>query len=219
MGMKTNKVSKREFAYRAIRKRIVDGRYGPGQRIVIDQLAKELGSSAIPVREAIHQLESEQLLNYVPNVGPVVRSFDHGRYKETLEAVAILEGYATRLAVPSLKEPELQHLVQLNEDMKQSLAQFDLQHVSQLNRTFHHFIYEHCPNALIVQSVEQYRERLNTIHQTSFLRNPKRAPYSLAEHDRLIELITSKQDETEIELFARQHKLNTLESFETKEKK
>lgn len=59
--MSIKKLSKRQLAYELIKKRIVDGSYATGKRIVIDQMAKALGSSAIPVREAIHQLESEQL--------------------------------------------------------------------------------------------------------------------------------------------------------------
>ncbi|WP_353625613.1 GntR family transcriptional regulator [Bacillus sp. JCM 19041] len=75
-------MSKRQLAYEMIRKRILDGSYAPGRRIVIDQMAKELGSSAIPVREAIHQLESEQLLDYVANVGAVVRAIDDAFIKK-----------------------------------------------------------------------------------------------------------------------------------------
>ena len=52
------KLNKRQVAYEVIRKRIIEGVYVPGQRIIIDQIAKEVGSSHIPVREAIHQLES-----------------------------------------------------------------------------------------------------------------------------------------------------------------
>lgn len=217
--MNTNKVSKRQLAYDSIRARILDGRYGPGQRIIIDRIAKELGSSAIPVREAIHQLESEQLLDYVPNVGAVVRSIDDALYKETLEAVAILEGYATRLAMPHLKPDHLTTLKQLNDEMKTALQHFDLHQFSRLNREFHGTIYAHCPNRLIVKSIEQYRERLNTVRQTSFTLNPKRAPHSILEHDQLVHML-EREDKTadEIELFARQHKLNTVYSMDHSER-
>ncbi len=102
--------------------------------------------------------------------------------------------------------------------MHESLQDYDLHQFSDLNRLFHGFIYEHCPNKLIVKSIEQYRERLNAVRQTSFLLYPKRAPHSIKEHNQLIEMLNGNATEDEIELFARQHKLNTVHSIESEQK-
>ena len=55
----TNKKNKHEQAYSIIRERIFNGTYVPGYRLVIDGLARELGISPVPIREAIRRLEAE----------------------------------------------------------------------------------------------------------------------------------------------------------------
>ncbi|EPR26850.1 GntR family transcriptional regulator, partial [Geobacillus sp. WSUCF1] len=51
--METKAKNKTQLAYEYILSRIENGVYGPGYRVVIDQIARELGLSSIPVREAI----------------------------------------------------------------------------------------------------------------------------------------------------------------------
>ena len=74
-------MNKRQYAYHVIRSRIVDGTYVAGQRVVIDQIAKEVNSSHIPVRESIHQLDSEQLIEYEPNIGDIVIGINKQDYE------------------------------------------------------------------------------------------------------------------------------------------
>src|SRR5699024_9908943 len=89
------KINKRQYAYQVIRSRIIDGTYVPGQRIVIDQIAKEVRSSHIPVREAMHQLEHEKINDYKPNSGVIARGMEERLNMDTQEVLAVLEGYAT----------------------------------------------------------------------------------------------------------------------------
>lgn len=67
--MTTDGVSKQEYVYDAIRRRILDGVYAPGYRLVIDALADDLGVSAAPVREAIRRLEAEGRVVHRHNAG------------------------------------------------------------------------------------------------------------------------------------------------------
>src|SRR5690348_173461 len=68
--------SRVELAYATIRERIIAGTYGPGYRLVLDELAREIGSSPVPVREAIRRLEAEGWVEYQRHVGARVASFD-----------------------------------------------------------------------------------------------------------------------------------------------
>lgn len=214
--MKTPKLNKRQYAYEYIRTRILDGTYVPGQRLIIDQIAKELGSSSIPVREAIHQLEADQLIEYKANFGAVILTLNDEIYKETLELLALLEGYATILGMPYLTEEAFKELDFNNKGMKEALAEFDLQTFSELNREFHSIIYSFCPNQFILKSIQQMRERLETVRKTGFVLYPKRAPQSVKEHDILIGMLRQQAPLTEVEYFARQHKLNTVKAFNNK---
>src|SRR6266849_6694586 len=106
-GEKQDGLTKQERTYRVIRKRILDGVYGPGYRVVIDALAAEFEVSALPVREAIRPIEAEGLVVYRPNVGAQVAPADPALYEEELTVLAVLEGYATALAADRLGHAEV----------------------------------------------------------------------------------------------------------------
>lgn len=141
--MKTN-MNKRQYAYKVIRTRIVDGTYAPGQRIIINQIAKEVGSSHIPVREAIHQLESEKLLEFKPNIGAIVKGIDNQLYKESLEVLALLEGYATAISATSITADGITKLKEINREMKIMLDNYELDKLEHLIENsifiFTHFV-------------------------------------------------------------------------------
>ncbi|WP_240376806.1 GntR family transcriptional regulator [Bacillus piscicola] len=214
--MTQKKLNKSKHAYNVIRARILDGTYAPGQRIILDQIAKEVGSSHIPVREAIRRLEADQLIEYKPNAGAVVLSFDEKVYKETLELLGVLEGYATNLSVPHMKEADIEVLETINNEMNEALMKYDLNTFSDLNKKFHFAIYSRCPNKLLIQNIEQSWGRLDTVRKSGFSFFPMRAPESVKEHAQLIELIKDKASAEKIESFTRQHKLNTLTAYQNR---
>lgn len=215
----SKKLNKRQYAYQVIRSRILDGTYVPGQRIIIDQIAKEVNSSHIPVREAIHQLESEQLIDYEPNIGAIVKGINDSVYMETLQVLALLEGYATALSAFEIDESGIERLREINARMKEHLQNFELDKIADVNKEFHFCIYEYCPNELLINTIKEMWERLDLVRHSGFRFFPQRTPYSIQEHEKMIELIARKADSEEIESFARNHKLNTLEAFKERNKK
>lgn len=195
------KLNKRQYAYEVIRSRIVEGVYGPGQRIIIDQIAKEVGSSHIPVREAIHQLESEQLIEFKPNSGAVVLGLNDDLYQETLHVLALLEGYATALSSNYISEDAINKLKDYNHEMKESLAEFDLEKIGSLNRKFHSTIFSFCPNKFLIKNIQQMMERLDLVKKSEFTFYPKRTPKSISEHETIIQLLSENQDFNKINPF------------------
>ena len=135
-------LNKKQIAYEHLHRLIVDGTYGSGQRIIIDQTAKELGLSSIPVREAIRQLESEGFIEYKPYSGAVVTSINEDEYIETLSVLSLLEGYATALSSLTLGGSDLENLVNLNKDMEKALHNFELELFGKLNQRFHTTIFD-----------------------------------------------------------------------------
>src|SRR5215216_991413 len=71
-----------EAVARQIRAAIIDGRLEPGTRVRQEEIARRLGTSRIPVREALRQLEMEGLVTLVPHVGARVALLDFGEYTE-----------------------------------------------------------------------------------------------------------------------------------------
>lgn len=212
--IKKQKLNKRQYAYEVIRSRILDGVYVPGQRIIIDQIAKEVGSSHIPVREAMRQLESDEFIEFKPNIGAVVQGIDNKLYVESLQVLALLEGYAAALSAPKITPDGIRKLEQMNQEMKILLSNYELSALGSLNKEFHFLIYSFCPNQLLISNIKDVWNRLDVVRRADFTLFPNRSPNSLEEHATLIKLFKEQADFSEIESFARQHKLNTLRAFQ-----
>ncbi|MDF5758835.1 GntR family transcriptional regulator [Spongiactinospora sp. TRM90649] len=202
--------SKVDQAYEIIKNRIAHNTYGPGTRLVFDQLARDLDISAVPVREAVRRLEAEGWVTYQPNVGAQVASFDVEQYRATMETLALLEGYATATAVSHIDEKTLRKARGINEQMRTGLARFDPLSFTRLNHDFHVLLCAKCPNLHVRGLLEREWQRLDLLRRTSFSLIPGRARESVNEHDTLLHLIASGADQATIEGFSRWHKLNTL---------
>jgi DNA-binding GntR family transcriptional regulator len=204
---------KQEQAYAALRARILDGTYGPGRRLVIDALARELGVSPMPVREAIRRLEAEGWVNYERHHGAQVAPLDETGWVEALTTLAVLEGYATALAAPHLSPADLARLREHNTAMRDALEALDVMAVSAHNLAFHGAIGDHCPNAYLRRELTTIQERLNTLRSSIFMFIPARGRASIGEHELLIEMIEGGEDSGAIERFAREHKLHTVAAY------
>ncbi|KYD34540.1 MULTISPECIES: GntR family transcriptional regulator [Geobacillus] len=211
--METKAKNKTQLAYEYILSRIENGVYGPGYRVVIDQIARELGLSSIPVREAIRQLEAEGLVELKPYTGAVVSNINEKEYIETLSVLAVLEGYATALGSPHLTKEAIDRLEQVNERMERALEELELERFSELNYEFHSLIYAHCGNAYLEEQIKQIWQRMKRIRAYGFTFVPQRAKASIEEHREIIRLLREQAPPHEIEQYVRQHKINTAEAF------
>src|SRR6202161_4571210 len=107
------RVNKQERTYTVLRDRIHSGAFAPMARLNIDGLARELGVSAIPVREALRRLEAEGWVRFQPNVGAIVAPVDATAWEQQMVAVAVLEGAATADAAAHLKPSDFAKVRQL----------------------------------------------------------------------------------------------------------
>lgn len=205
--------NKQEQAYNIIRERILNGTYVPGYRLVIDALAREFGISQVPVREAIRRLEAEGWIEYRPNSGAQVAPVDASRYEAELAALALLEGYATALAAPHLSAEDLQHLRESNVAMFRAVQSANFHAYSPLNKAFHFYIYERCPNSYLVELLYATWERIDVRGPTDFSYIPQRVRVSVEEHSQLLDMIERQAPGNEIEQLVREHKLRTSEAY------
>src|SRR5579864_4320195 len=218
MPMSVNQASKRnkhEQAYSIIRERIFNGIYVPGYRLVIDRLARELGISPVPIREAIRRLEAEGWVEYHPNAGAQVASVDASKYGEEMTVLALLEGYATALAAIHLGAEDMKHLREINTSMYCALQSADIPAFSRLNKEFHFFIYDHCQNSYLVDLLRETWDRLEVRGHTDFSYIPQRSWVSIEEHTQLLDMIERHASQDEIEQRFREHKLRTYDAYRT----
>jgi DNA-binding GntR family transcriptional regulator len=106
------------LAYNEIRARILSGGFGSGERLTEERLARELGISRTPVRQALARLEAEGLVAIVPNRGAVVRSYSPADVLEIYDLRALLEGHAAREAATNVQPTVLEALWALVNEME-----------------------------------------------------------------------------------------------------
>lgn len=98
-------------AYEQVRAAIVENRYTPGQRLIEQRIAAELGLSRTPVREALRILEAEGLVVSVRNRGAIVRPLSPTEVDDLYGLRIRLESYAAELAAERITDDELYALV------------------------------------------------------------------------------------------------------------
>lgn len=217
MGDGDLKLSKSQRAYQTIKSRITDGAYGPGYRLVLGQLARELEVSPVPIREAIRLLEAEGFVEFERNVGAQVSAINPVEYSHTMETLAIVEGAATGLAAPHITAETLNKATEINDRMRTSLRDFDPLRFTRLNHEFHEALFTPCPNTYLLDMVRRSWTRLASIRESTFSFVPGRAEASVAEHDQLLDLLRGGADPTEVERAARAHRVATMTAFLSRE--
>lgn len=116
---------------------ILAGEYPPNSRIIETRVARELGTSQAPVREALRGLEALGLVEISPFRGARVR---HPSTSELLEAYVVrseLESLGARLAVPQLTDGDLAELMELGEEMQRAARTGDRHAVAIADANFH----------------------------------------------------------------------------------
>ena len=100
----------RERAYRHIRERLLAGDIKGGERLNELSLAKELGISRTPVREAFSQLASEGFVERDPALGVIVKHLSRAELVELLDLRTMLESYAAARAARRITDEQLAQL-------------------------------------------------------------------------------------------------------------
>ena len=130
---------------------ILTGDYPPDSRIVETQVARELGTSQAPVREALRGLEALGVVEIAPFRGARVRRPAKREILEAYEVRFALEALAARLAVPRLIEDDLTALTACFESMESSAGADDGHAVAEADARFHAKIVDLADNATLAK--------------------------------------------------------------------
>jgi DNA-binding GntR family transcriptional regulator len=129
--------TKRELVYHTLRDAIMRCELAPGRRLLIDDLARQLEVSAIPVREALQLLQSEGLVDNVPHVGATVSPISRESIDEVFAVMEGLEVVATRAAAQRLTPADALELDQIAAGMDRAQAAGRHAEWADLNSRFH----------------------------------------------------------------------------------
>jgi DNA-binding GntR family transcriptional regulator len=130
---------------------IMSGEFGPGDRVVESSLARRLGVSQAPVREAIRDLVLMGFLETEPYKGTSVRSFSPEELWEVYTVRAALEALGARLAATRLTEADVETLRGILNEMIDAGRKRDMDRMTRLDNSFHETIIQISGNKLLYQ--------------------------------------------------------------------
>lgn len=154
--------------YLKLRQWLSIGRFLPGERLKIKQLAEALGVGVMPVRAALQRLAAEGALCNVPNCGVTVPQLSRPEFDDILQNRLLLEGEAAERAALRLSVAELDELSRLGLSMQQAIAADDLKRYLADNEDFHLILYRAAGSPVLVNLIETVWLRIgplsNRIH-------------------------------------------------------
>ncbi len=178
----------RELVLVAIREAIIEGSLQPREHLVVNLLAKELGVSRTPVREAIRRLELEGFVIMVPRKGAYVSDISYKEIAEVYEVRAALDGLAAGLAAERVTEEELETMGRLLVEKGEAVSKNDIERCMEVDNKFHETLYKASRNERLVGIISNLREQIQRFLFTS-LAYPGRMRESLYEHRAIIEAL------------------------------
>jgi DNA-binding GntR family transcriptional regulator len=157
--------SLQEKVYDHLKQAILAGEIQPGERLLETRLAKSLGVSRIPVREAIRKLEREGLIVAFPRRGVYASSLSARDVDEVYTVRAVLEGLAARLAAEHRTEEQLDRLDAIVADMAEQAERGDSAGLFTTGREFHQVMLEAAGNAKLALLMDLMRSQIERLRR------------------------------------------------------
>lgn len=145
--------------------RILNGSYQPGDRLVESQIAKELGTSQSPVREALRDLVAMHFVAVEPYKGARVRMIDPSEVAQIYPVRAALEELAGQLAAPHLKD-NVGDLERIYQEMQQAADDDNLKALTSIDTQFHRVIVQATTNGILLETWNSLRIESRTFVTT-----------------------------------------------------
>jgi DNA-binding GntR family transcriptional regulator len=177
-----------------IRRAILAGRLAPGVRLKEEELARELGISRTPVREALLILQTEGLVDSSPNRGAVVREYESDDLDDLYQLRAVVEGFAARLAAQRLPQPKLVELHASCDRFAALREQGDLDGLVQENLRFHTMILEAAGSERLAEIVRKVTQ-LPLVYRSYGSYTPAQAAASEHVHRQLVTAFEARDAE------------------------
>jgi DNA-binding GntR family transcriptional regulator len=143
-----------ERVYGVLRDRLMRGGFEPGQKLKIAELASALGTSAMPVREALNRLTAERAIESMPNRSMRVPALSKESLRDLMEARFAIEGLAVARAASNMDAPTLELLRKLITAQSEKDAEHVSEESAEQNRAFHFAIYRQSGSAVLLPIIE-----------------------------------------------------------------
>ncbi|HEY1001793.1 MAG TPA: GntR family transcriptional regulator [Streptosporangiaceae bacterium] len=205
----------RQSVYDALIDLIVGGELPPGQHMVETDLARQLGVSRQPIREALHRMEAEGWVDLRPSQGAFVHVPTDSEVDELLDVRALLEAETARLAAagsgssPQGRQAQLTRLREICREGQAAAEADDFGRAVAANNAFHAEIAVMGGNAVLAELADIVGRRVQWYYR---MVAPARGHGSWTEHAELIDVIEAGDPER-AQAMARKHTERTRQAY------
>ena len=176
------------MVYEKLKEEITTGFLEQGEKIVAREVARQMGVSDIPVREALKKLESEGLVENIPHVGSSVSTTNLKTAREIFSVRLELESYAARLAATNASASQIDELQEIVDAIDRNIEESNVLEISRLNTEFHQTLYRLSGNETLFELIFSLMER-SQYSKSIFTQVPERKKHSNEEHKLIVNAI------------------------------
>jgi GntR family transcriptional regulator, trigonelline degradation regulator len=191
---------------RKLRQAIVNRTFTPGQRLVERELCELTGVSRTSVREALRQLESEGLVQLVPNRGPIVAKVTRKEAADLYQVRAVLEALAAQQFAKSASDAHIAALQASLATIEEAAEAGDVERFVNLKDDFYDVFLGGADNEILKTMLDSVHSRVHYLRLTS-LRQEQRLQVSVGEVREVVDAI-ARRDEQAAWRLARAHILS-----------
>src|SRR5690606_33472764 len=131
------------------------------------ELCEQIGVGRTSIREALRQLEAEQLVMTIPHKGPVVRVISVEEARELYEARALLEGYAGRMLAQNATADDIGRLKEVLDLVVATAQSDDRSGLIQAKARFYAILMSGCRNSQLLEMLKRLNDRISLLRVTS----------------------------------------------------
>ncbi|RFC65770.1 GntR family transcriptional regulator [Mesorhizobium denitrificans] len=148
------KVNLQDQVYITLRNALIRGHFEPGAQLTIRALASALGTSMVPVRDALQRLVAERSLELLGNRSACVPELNRAAFDELVRIRLMLEGEAMRLIPMPLRPQQLDQLELANRKFELAVDRGDAEAITDANMEFHFMLYRLASGGLLHGIIE-----------------------------------------------------------------
>ncbi len=182
------------------------GRYRPGDRLRQNEIARDLGLSSTPVREALTDLVGSGLVTYEQHCGVRVAEVEPEQVRQVYQARVIIEGEIAKLAFRAINDVECDELVAMVDTMDTLRDQGRIEELMAADEKFHMTILRACGNPHLVNAAHQLWDGFPRYFVWL---SEERMACSMGEHRRMVEALAAGDRRAFIDTFT-EHLENSL---------
>lgn len=195
-----------------LRRAILEGDMRPGTQILQDSVARSLGVSRVPVREALKILEGEGQIFYAPHRGYFVAELSYEELVEVYRMRELLEAEAMSVAIDKLTAEDIARMEEAIKDMDVASATTDIVGLTAANRRFHFALIEPCERPRLIKLIRQLWDMTDPYRSVYFAEARSRKLVS-KEHREILKAAKSGRADDCIEAMAR-HRRNAVKRLQ-----